>query len=138
MPIGSKATMKVLRENKEVTLDVTVMERPDKKQFRAKVQKMQGETAPFNLGFALKNVDKDLIRRFNLSEDVTGMAVVVDIQMDSPASETLQLGDVIFDVNKKHVKNAGDALKKLTKGPNLLRIMRNNTMFFATIENNQE
>jgi serine protease Do len=140
MPIGSKATMKVLRENKEVNLDVAISERPEKKQFQSKSHKIQGEAAaPNDLGFSLKNVDKDAIKEFNLPEDVTGMAIIVDVQINSSAAMSgLQPGDVIFDVNKKHVKNAADALKKLTKGINLLRIMRNNTMFFATLDNNPE
>jgi serine protease Do len=134
--IGQTAKIKILRDNKERTLDILVAERSeDKKTAVIKNQKVKGQDTPFNLGFKMAAVDKNIIKSWDLSEDLTGLPVVTEVISGSPAAYAgLRPGDVIFDVNRKRVRSVVEATKALQKGTNTLRIQRDDGMGFIILE----
>ncbi len=134
--IGQPAKMKVLRENKEKVLDVTVTERTEpRKAVVAKDRKVKGQDTPFNLGFKMSSVDSYIVKEWQISEELTGLPVVTEVISGSPAAYAgLRPGDVIFDVNRKRVRNVNEATKALQKGTNTLRIQRENGMGFIILE----
>lgn len=139
-PIGQPSKIKILRDNKEKILDITVAERPENKKAAAnKAQKVKGQETPFNLGFKMTAVDKAIIKEWNISEELTGLPVVTEVASGSPAAYAgLRPGDVIYDVNKKRVRSVGEATKALLKGTNTLRIQRDGGMGFIILEGNEE
>ncbi|MEY4617753.1 MAG: hypothetical protein RJB66_2713 [Pseudomonadota bacterium] len=139
-PIGQVSKVKILRENKEKTLEIAVAERPEaKKPLATKEQKVKGQETPFNLGFKITAVDKLIIKQWGLSEELTGLPVVTEIMTGSPAAYAgLRPGDVIYDVNRKRVRSTSEATKALRKGTNTLRIQREGGMGFIMLESSEE
>jgi serine protease Do len=135
-PLNQVAKMKVLRDNKERVLDVSVSERPDEKaKVAKKTQTVKGQETPFNLGFKMATVDGNLIKEWQISEDLTGLPVVTEVLSGSPAAFAgLRPGDVIYDVNRKRVRSVAEATKALQKGTNTLRIQRDGGMGFIILE----
>lgn len=135
-PIGQAAKIKILRDNKERLLEITVSERPENKKIAVgKERKVKGQETPFNLGFKMTAVDKTLIKEWEIAEELTGLPVVTEVRSGSPAAFAgLRPGDVIYDVNRKRVRSVAEATKALQKGTNTLRIQRDGGMGFIIIE----
>ncbi len=92
---GGKATVKVLRNGKERTLKLTIVELTDKRQAKAKEG---GESEKTPLGLEVQNLDPNLARQFRL-RDNKGV-VVVQVEAGGPAAESgLRPGDMILEVN---------------------------------------
>jgi len=92
---GSKATVKVLRNGKERTLKLTIVELTDKRQAQAK-EGGAGEKTP--LGLQVQNLNPNLARQYRL-RDNKGV-VVVQVEAGGPAAESgLRPGDMILEVN---------------------------------------
>lgn len=136
--IGTTVKMKVLRDNKERVLDINISERPDdRKTLVKKESTAKGQDTPFNLGFKMSGIDKQIIKEWKLSEELLGLPVVTEVLTGSPATLAgLRPGDVIFDVNRKRVRSVSDAQKALQKGTNTLRIQREGGMGFVILEGN--
>jgi serine protease Do len=137
LSVGQSAKLKVLRNNKEKDLTLVIAERSEDKKLAKsnKKGKTNGTVAPFGMGFTLANIDSAIVREWEVDQDLTGLPVVIEVEAGSPAANTgLRPGDVIFDVNRKRVRSANDAIKALIKGSNSLRILRDGTMGFAIIE----
>lgn len=135
--INQTVKIKVLRDNKEKIIDITVAERPDDKKLIStkKSPKIKGQETPYDLGFKMSAVDKQVIREWKLAEELTGLPVVTEVISGSPAALAgMRPGDVIFDVNRKRVRSVSEAQKALQKGTNTLRIQRDGGMGFAIIE----
>lgn len=135
-PIGQKAKLKVLRENKSKELEVLITERPsDEKPKIFSSGSKEGTKSPMGLGMYLKNIDSKTVKDWGIPEDLTGLPIVIGIDAGSPAARSgLKPGDVIFDVNKKRVRSTKEAIGALKKGTNTLRIQREDNMGFIIIE----
>ncbi|MGZ3772743.1 MAG: trypsin-like peptidase domain-containing protein [Pseudobdellovibrionaceae bacterium] len=135
--IGKPAKMKVMRNNRTVSLAVTIAERPEDKKIKTtnKPKANQGgQKAPFNMGFTVSDPTPELSQEWGLPNEMK-QPIVIETERSSPASKSgLRVGDVILDVNKKPVENAKEVLKNLKKGQNTLRIARNARIQIITIE----
>ena len=79
---GSKATLKVLREGKEKTLNLTIAELTDEQQAQAKEE---GAAEKTPLGLEVQNLTPTLAQQFRL-RDNKGV-VVVQVESGSPAAD---------------------------------------------------
>ncbi|MNJ96707.1 putative periplasmic serine endoprotease DegP-like precursor [compost metagenome] len=133
-PIGKSVKAQVLRNQKTVSLNVVVTERPeDTKKRPQQSKKYDGQKAPFNLGFTLMDANDDLRTEWGLPQTVK-QPVVIGTDRMSPASLSgLRVGDVILDVNKKNVEKVKDVLTSLKQGTNTLRIARNSRIQIITL-----
>jgi serine protease Do len=113
-PPGSKATVKILRHGKEMTLHLTIVELTEARQIQAR-ERQGGEKTP--LGLAVENLDPNLARQFRL-RDHKGV-VVIQVEPGSPASDAgLRPGDMILEVNGtvvSTVKEYRQVMAKLKK-----------------------
>ncbi|WP_373997928.1 trypsin-like peptidase domain-containing protein [Bdellovibrio bacteriovorus] len=136
-PIGKPAKAKVIRNNKEMSLSVSVAERAeDKRIVKAQAKTYEGQKAPFNLGFSVMDPTPELRTEWGLPSDMK-QPVVIETERSSAASRGgLRVGDVVLDVNKKPVDNTKDVLKHLKKGDNTLRIARNTRIQIINITAN--
>ncbi len=105
--VGSAVPVKVMRQGKEITLQVTVAELPADSKLESMNSpsggKMSGEKDK-RLGLSVANLTDDERKKLDLAE---GGVVVRKIDSDSPASETgLRSGDVITQFNRVKVENA--------------------------------
>ena len=111
---GSTVPIKIMRDRKERTLNITV----DEVNTEAEATRQAGSSQPnetVGFGIALDNLTPDVARRLGVPRDVTG-AVVIDIDPDGPAAQArqpLEVGDVILEVNRQEVRNAAEAKRAL-------------------------
>ncbi|MDD5595931.1 MAG: Do family serine endopeptidase [Candidatus Omnitrophica bacterium] len=110
---GRKVKITLVRDKKELNLDVTIGERPEEVN---EEQLAQGDSAVAGekwRGLSVENLDSQGAKRFP-SNEKRGV-VVVDVDSASPADEAgIVPGDVILAINKQPVDNLSD-YQRLTK-----------------------
>jgi serine protease Do len=132
--IGNKVPLKVIREGKAKSLEVTVGEFQDRVPPVAREGKKGGSKAPFDLGFSLQDLNPQLRKEFEIEEDVTKPIIVEVTPQSIAAGAGLMPGDVVLDVNRKEVSSAAETLKSFKKGTNTLRVVRQQAVIFITLE----
>jgi len=131
---GSKASLKVLRNGKEKTLNLTIVELTDERQTQAKEE---GKAEKTPLGLEVQNLTPTLVQQFRL-RDNKGV-VVVRVESGSPASDAnIRPGDLILEVNGtvvSSVKEYREAVAKVKKG-SVIRflIKRAGRTLYLTVE----
>lgn len=142
-PPKTKCAVKVWRNGKEKSLEVTLKELT--KEVLAQGQpglKGEGEEKAepeadtyLVAGVKVESLTPEARRQFNIPPEINGV-IVRDIEGDSPAlkpgAPSLQVGDVIIEVDKRPVKTTKEALDaaKGTKANVLLRVWsKGNTRF---------
>ncbi len=124
---GKKVKVKVLRNDKPLTLTVTIGESPDertKSSLKNSARKLVSHKAPFNLGFSVADLTDDVRKEFMIDPEVQ-KPIVIDMESNSPAAfQGVRIGDLIIEINKNEITNAKEILKYLKKGANRLKIAR--------------
>jgi len=118
---GTSVPIKVLREKKEKTLNITV-EQLDLDAETQPVQARRGNNNQSNesteqqgsgFGVTLTNLSAQVARRLQLPGNRMG-ALISDVDPDGPAAASgIRAGDVILQVNRKPVSNAAEAAREL-------------------------
>jgi serine protease Do len=135
---GTTVPVKVLRDHKERTLNITIDELDlDRQPSRQTRNDQRDESAGF--GITLGNLTPDQTRRLNIPRDLEG-ALVTDVDPDGPAAQArqpLSAGDVILQVNRQDVRSASEASRLLQAVPAgrsaMLLIWRGGQRIFMTI-----
>ena len=131
-PPGKTVPVKVIREGKEVVLNVTLGEFPEERV-------ISSATAEENVlrGVHVQELTPELREGLGIPEKVRGV-VVTGVEEDSPAYEVLKRNDVIQEINRKSIKNIKDyrdAVSRLKKGESvLLLVYRGNGYIYITIK----
>ena len=118
--VGKKVGVVIWRNGKRENLSVQLgeLEKVDQAALTTPeegTRKEKGGQQFKELGLSLSPLTKDLVSRFELEEDVTGL-VVVDVDEESNASEKgLQPGDIIVEINQEKVKTLDDVQKQVEK-----------------------
>ena len=138
---GSTVPLRVMRDGKEQTINVTVDEldlEAEGNQARARAGRGAGPEPETTAGFGLtlNNITPDIARQLRL-ESSRG-AVVVDVDPNSPAARAgLTEGDVILRVGQTPVGNAADAQRELARVPSggtaFLRVLREGQETFVPV-----
>jgi len=132
---GSKATLKVLREGKEKTLSLTIVELTDEKQAQSKEEGSAEKTA---LGLQVQNLTPALAQQYRL-RDNKGV-VVTQVESGTPAADAgIRAGDLILEVNDVvigTVKEYHEAVAKVKKD-SVARFLvkRAGRTLYLTVEN---
>jgi len=107
---GTSVPVKVLRDGKTKSLEVTVKELPGSEVASKKNSDNDAQKSSDALdGVAVEDIDVAARQQFNLPANVKG-AVVTQVDPSSAAFEAgLREGDVIQEINRKPVKSAEDA-----------------------------
>jgi len=113
---GETVPLKIVRDGDSKTIRVTVKElESDAEAKVASGRDAAKDTGTLN-GVGVVDLDPQHRRQFNIPQSVTG-ALVTDVDQDSPSFEAgLRPGDVIQEINKERIKDAGQAVK-LTESP---------------------
>ncbi len=130
-PVGKTVEIKVIRDKKEQSLNITIAEMPAEKKVSSLMNAPEGA-----LGITVNNITPGLRDEFKLKE--RSGVVITDVAQDSPAADAgLQAGDVIKEVNRVPVKNIQEynsAMKKSGENkPVLFLIRRDSQTFYVTI-----
>jgi serine protease Do len=130
-PPGKKVEVKIIRENKTETKQLTIGE------FPVEMQKFPQGTYDNSLkGVTVKDITPEIMSRLKLPDKLKGV-VVSDISSDSPAHMILMKGDVIMEINRESIHNSKDydsAVSRLSPQDDiLLLIYRNGSSLFITL-----
>jgi len=125
--VGEKATIKALRDGKEISFQVVVTERKDKPEI-ALTKKSGGY-----FGINVQEINKELAKRLGIPHD-TGV-IVTDVEEGSPADDVgIQQNDVIVQVNKVKITSLKQFSTEMSKAAEkksvILLIKRGNSNFF--------
>ncbi|MBK8378769.1 MAG: DegQ family serine endoprotease [Nitrospira sp.] len=118
--VGSKATVKVMRDGREKDLTVTIAELPDNPQV-AKAE--AGPSEQPLAGLAVQELDRETAQELGIKGKIQGV-VVTTVDPESDAERAgLMPGDVIREINRKPVTSMKDfdrAASDLKKGQTVL------------------
>ena len=134
MPPGSKSDVVVFRNGSKKNLSVVLQELKDGKQVAVKSNSSNESV----LGLELKEINRDLMEKYNIDED-DGKIVVVLVDVNSEAAEKgLVEGDVIKRVGTQQVNSLKEFKKKekasRKRGSLLLLVKKNDgSSLFVTL-----
>jgi serine protease Do len=141
---GSTVQLRIMREKKERTVNLTVEELDLETENGARTSQNRGgrqlEPEPETtkgFGMTIDNVTADIARRLRL-DDARG-AVITDVEEGSAAARSgLNPGDVIVRVGSTAINTAADAQRELAKVPSggsaLMRIVREGQEIFLPVK----
>ncbi len=139
-PIGTKVKVKVLRQKKEIELEVTIAELPKKLGEAASEEVTSGNQEESNAlsGITVRELTPELAKRFGIGEGESGI-VVVKIDSGGKAFEAgIRPGDLILQINQKDIATMEDYKKAASrirsKDRTLLLIRRKGEDLFLTIK----
>ncbi|MCD6320509.1 MAG: DegQ family serine endoprotease, partial [Candidatus Desulfofervidaceae bacterium] len=106
-PVGEKATIKVWRNGRTITLTTTIGELKEEKNIAERVTPSQR-----GLGISVADITPRLAARLGIDKGV----IITRIRPGSPAAEAdLKRGDVIIEINRHPVNNLKDYYKYIQK-----------------------
>jgi len=137
-PIGSKAKLKVIRERRHLNVEVNITDRPGSPmatKTAPRPSKIDGQKAPFDLGFTIVDLNDQLRELYGYSAEVK-RPVISSVGSNSIAAMAgLQEGDLILDINKVEVATAKEAMAQIKKSTNTFKIGRGARVIVVTITN---
>lgn len=136
-PVGGTAPMTLVREGKELTLSLKIMERAEEGGTSLAHKGAAGES---NFGMSLQDMTPDLRRKLRI-EDQRGV-VVTEVTEGSAAEEAgIEAGDIVEEVNRTPVRSVAEYRTVLGKGrkdaPVLLLLKRGASTFYASLKTSQ-
>ena len=128
--VGENVKIKLLRNNREKTVDVKIAKRKNSKVHARKTQRGQED----ELGIRVSKLTSEIARRFNITEHKG--VVVIEVAPDSKAeSAGVLVGDIVKEINRtaiNTVEKYTDTIKKCKKGESIeLLIKRINAGFMV-------
>jgi serine protease Do len=122
--VGKKVKVNVIRDKKELALEVQVGERPQNLEKSLEEGTEEKEGKSFR-GIVAQDITDEARRRFRIEEQKG--VVVADVEPGSAADEAgIMPGDIIVEVNREAVNNLSDFNKIIAKakGDCLIRTLR--------------
>ncbi|MBO0857137.1 MAG: DegQ family serine endoprotease [Chloracidobacterium sp.] len=136
-PPGSTVRFKVWRDGSERELTATLSEMDPKAVAAGLTRGGSSPTGGALSGVSVESLTSETARRWNLPQSARGV-VITEVDPDSGAAGAgLERGDVIEEVNRQPVANAGEfeaALKKAGKQSVLLRVRRGDHASFVVVK----
>jgi len=118
---GQEIEMKIIRENKPITINLTVSELPTDVQKPAK-----GEYGNLLNGVSVQELTPEFIERFNIPKKLKGV-IVAEVDEDSPAFGIIIPGDIIQEINKQKIaglKDYENVAEKIKQGEDVMLFIR--------------
>ena len=110
-PVGSKANLKILRNNKKLSKTVKLSARPDN--VISKNLELNEEAEEW-LGISVNDITVEVSEKFDIALDKG--VVVTGIKRGSPAEDSaLNIGDVILELENIDINNKNDFYKAVDK-----------------------
>jgi serine protease Do len=132
-PVDKNVPLKIIRDGKDMTLQITTGNLVDSSE---PVKSAQKEPAQSKWGMQLQELTPDIARQ--LGSKVERGVVVSGVKPDSPADEAqIQKGDIILEINKQVVKGIADARQALEKASGkqaLLLVQRGGNSIYIVLK----
>jgi serine protease Do len=126
-PVGTKVKLTIIRDRKEMTVQLTIGEQPKNlTKAGAEGEEKSSEESRAVSGLDVSNLTKEMARRLGVPYK-ENMVVVTNVDPGSPAEEAGVLrGDIILEINRTMIKNADDydrVMGQVKKGSELLLLI---------------
>jgi serine protease Do len=127
-PIGKKVSIKVIRDKKHKTIDVTIVEQP-KSLGQAGSEDNGDSTAPTGVlsDLDVRELNEELATRYGLKPNERGV-VIVRVKPGSTADDMgVREGDIVLEVNRKpisSIKSYERAVSGLSKDQAVLLLLK--------------
>jgi serine protease Do len=135
MAPGSSATITIVRDGSEKTLNVKLDEAAASKSARER-DSAEGSDDKAALGVAVAPLTPELAAQAKLPRNTKGV-VVQDVNPDGRAADAgIAAGDIILEVNRQPVQSVEElraAVRKTTDRPTLLLVSREGRELFVTV-----
>ncbi|MHB8482518.1 MAG: DegQ family serine endoprotease [Nitrospiria bacterium] len=137
-PAGTHVRVVVVRNKKEIPVEVTIEEQPTNIDQIGKIEGGQQKEEAENLsGMEVMNLTRDMSRQFGIPFK-RDQVVVTSVKSGSSASEAgIQPGDVLLEINRMAVKGATDynkIMRQIKKGETVLFLIdRQGVTLFLTM-----
>ena len=137
---GTTVPLKVLRDRKEVTLNITVAEldlEDETRRTSGREPDTPDDQADAGFGLTLSSLTAEVTRALKIPSDTQGV-VVTDVEPGSPAERArIAPRDVILQVNRRPVRNPQEASRALSQvasgGTAFLLVLRGGEETFITM-----
>ncbi len=133
--VGTKASVKVIRDKKEKEIFVTLSEQPKEMAQKGEEEEKDSEVGSF--GIAVQEITPEMAEQFDMNIKEKGV-IIVQVEPGSAAEEAgLREGDLVIEINRKTVsdlKSYERLFNKLKKGDSaLFLINRQGNRFYITL-----
>jgi serine protease Do len=139
VPPGKTVPVRILRNGKEMTLDVTVRELPEDRAL-AQADRPSTDDSSRLKGVAVTDLDASNRAELKLPKSVQG-ALITRVDPNSPASAAgLQSGDVILEIDRQPVRDADSAIRLTRDSENeatLVRVWRQGSSRYIVVDESQ-
>ncbi len=133
--VGTKASVKIIRDRKEKEIFVTLSEQP--KEVAQKGEEVENTPEASALGILVHEITPEMAEQFDLNIKEKGV-IVVQVEPGSVAEEAgLREGDLVIEINRKVVsdlKSYERLFSKIKKGDSVLFLInRQGNRFYITL-----
>ncbi len=133
--VGTKASVKIIRDKKEKEIFVTLSEQP--KEVAQKGEEEEKEPGSSAFGISVQEITPEMAEQFDLNIREKGV-IVVQVEPGSVAEEAgLREGDLVIEINRKPIsdlKSYERLFNKIKKGDSVLfLISRQGNRFYLTL-----
>lgn len=129
--------LRILREGKELTLNVALTEMPSKLSGSEEVSGAPGSKAAPELGMQVQPLTPDLKKKLEVPPEINQGVVITDLAPSSDAAQAgLRPGDVILEINRTKVTSPNELERawQSTKGNLLALVLRKGTTNYLVIK----
>ena len=115
--VGKKVEVKIWRNKKEITKNITLGRLETSEDFKVTKKTKPNEIEVKKLKISVRNLTEDDIKKRNLPNQISGL-VITKIQDDSPLKNSIEVDSIILEAQKKKIRNINDlnqAVEKVLK-----------------------
>ena len=106
--VGKKVIVKIWRNKKEITKEITLGRLETSEDFKvAEKSKPKKELSIDNLKISVREITKDDIKNRNLPNQTSGL-VITKIDNDSPLKNSIEVNSIILEAQKKKIRTVND------------------------------
>ena len=106
--VGKKVIVKIWRNKKEITKEITLGRLETSEDFKvAEKSKPKKELNVDNLKISVREITKDDIKNRNLPNQTSGL-VITKIENDSPLKNSIEVNSIILEAQKKKIRTVND------------------------------
>jgi serine protease Do len=112
--VGKKVEVKIWRNKKEITKNITLGRLETSEDFKVTKKPKPVELKVENLKIFVRELTDEDIKKRNLPNQTTGL-VITKIDEDSPLKNSIEIESIILEAQKKKIKNLNDLNQAVSK-----------------------
>ena len=112
--VGKRVEVKIWRDKKEITKNITLGRLETSEDFKVTEKKKPIESQVQSLKISVREINNEDIKKRNLPNQTTGL-VITRIENDSLLKNSIEVDSIILEAQKKKIRNLNDLNQAVTK-----------------------